>query len=242
MSMPKWNVLPPPAMRGSQRKPRTGCWAANGFNGQGYAGRAGIRCASVVGGEAVDACVVRFEWRSVRERAAGDGYRPGLVAAWVCEHGSVADSGREAAEANLAVLGRASPHCDHVEGVGVLPGADGDVCGVGGNRVCCERGGERGGMWAVAEFAEQWPEHTAPVTPVPPASLVLRVHRVWEVAAEEEESAGAGGDRVVGHEASFWERGEDKRVLRRQDSAPGDLQRHPDRFAARCASGDAGHV
>jgi hypothetical protein len=27
MSTPKWNVLPPPEILGSQKNPRTGCWS-----------------------------------------------------------------------------------------------------------------------------------------------------------------------------------------------------------------------
>src|SRR3982751_3580394 len=114
MSTPKWNVLPPPAMRGSQKKPRTGCWASNGFRGQGYGAGAGTRCASAGRGEAVDAGVVRLERRGVGERPARDGDRPSRVAPWVCEHGALADAGREAAEPNLPVPARASPHDDQV--------------------------------------------------------------------------------------------------------------------------------
>src|SRR3954463_15293636 len=43
MSMPKWNAWPPwPPMRGSLKKPRTGCWTPNGLIGHPYDERRGV--------------------------------------------------------------------------------------------------------------------------------------------------------------------------------------------------------
>ena len=109
----------------------------------------------VVSGKAVDAGVVRLERRRVGEGASADGDRSGRVSAGVSEDGAVSDARGQAAEADAALRGRASPDCDQVQGAAVCPGAERDVGGVGGDRVWRERCCERGGVCGVAELAEE---------------------------------------------------------------------------------------
>src|SRR6185312_5068052 len=112
--MPKWNVRPPSAMRGSQKNARTGCCVSNGFTGQGYGGGfAAMPSISAVQLEAVNAGVVRGEW--VGECAAFHDEGSEVFAVVLEHRGAELDSSWKSGEVDRAVCGRALSDGDEIE-------------------------------------------------------------------------------------------------------------------------------
>src|SRR6188472_2000833 len=102
-STPKWNVRPPPAIRGSPKNPRTGCCWSNGLTGQGYGGsfRAGVTAEPSGKTEAVDPGVVRRE--RVGERALGHPEGSEVLAVVLEHRRTELDPCRKPGEAHRAV-------------------------------------------------------------------------------------------------------------------------------------------
>src|SRR3954454_3812224 len=187
--------------------------------------------------EAVDAGVVLRE--PVAKPVAGDGHRTEGVLHVLEQDLAARDrlpvsSPRESIEGDPARPAGA-PDGDDIEEAFRLASDELDTSGARLDRAACVGGHECGRHGGRRQLCQQRLEDALPERPVLARLRVGGSGDASEMAAEEDESSSAVHDRLVRHEPFLVQAGKARDVagvlLRGDDAAPGDLERHPDRLA-----------